>query len=74
MALKDWKRAKSGESNNFPRVWRNKKDGDDVVYVKRGRSVYLIERDDNYKVVHIAFAHTLKQAEVHAKNYMKRTH
>lgn len=72
MANKCWKRAKSGESKNYPRVWRNKKDGDDVVTIKKARSIYLVERDNSRNAVNIAFAHTMKEANKRAQNYMER--
>jgi hypothetical protein len=69
---KDWKRAKSGESKSFIMVWRNKSDGDDVVYVKQGNSIYLVERNNsNGDVKNIGFAHTKSQAIKIANEYME---
>lgn len=69
---KCWRRAKSGESNNYPRVWRNKKDGDDVVRIKRKPSIYLVERENINRIHHIAFAFTLKEANSRANSYIRR--
>jgi hypothetical protein len=53
MALKDWKRAKSGESKNYPVVYRKKSDGDDVVAIRFYQlfNVYEVHLND-YSIFH----------------------
>ncbi len=76
--LKCWKRAKSGESKNYLRVYRNKKDGDDVVSIRKNpfiKNFYMPERDNGSIGMGIwegEAPKTLKQAENVINKYMKK--
>jgi hypothetical protein len=73
MALKDWKRAKSGESDHYPVVYRKKDDGNytAVIYYYGfyGKHKYAVRVDDR----DIGGANTKSGALKILMNYM-RTH
>lgn len=69
--FKCWKRAKSGESVRYPYVFRNKKDGDNVVTIS-----YFGFSTQKYKVEHNDtkfgnFFESKSKALKLAKSYMK---
>jgi hypothetical protein len=69
MALKDWKRSKSGESKSYPIVYRKRIDGDDTLVIKYYKlfKQYEVQRND------IAFFHSKTKliALQKLKSYMK---
>lgn len=69
MALKDWKRARSGESKNYPVVWRRKDDGDDVLAIKYYAlfKQYELQRND----VTFFRSKSKQEALAYAKSYMR---
>jgi hypothetical protein len=71
MALKDWKRAKSGESELYPIVYRRKSDGDDVVRIHAG-AIYVLEHSSSRFEKRIGWSHTKKHAITLLKDYMRR--
>lgn len=71
MALKDWVRAKSGESDLYPVVYRKKSDGDDVLRIHSG-SIYVVERSSNTAESRVGWGHTKKRALEVLKDYMVR--
>ena len=70
MATKDWRRAKSGESKNYPVVYRRKDDGDDVLAIKYYAlfEQYELQRND----VTFFRSKTKSQALKYAKAYMRK--
>jgi hypothetical protein len=73
MALKDWKRAKSGESKSYPLVYRRKSNENDTLVIK----YYYLSNSNPYEVQRndIPFFHSKTKSEAikYAKEYM-RTH
>ena len=70
MALKDWKRARDGESKNYPVVWRRKNDGDDVLAIRYYAlfNQYELQRND----VTFFRSKSKQEAERYAKAYMEK--
>ena len=70
MALKDWKRAKSGESKSYPLVYRRKSNEDDTLVIKYYYlfNQYEVQRND------IPFFHSKTKSEAikYIKEYMKK--